>query len=182
MVDGMSDRRNLFKWAGGLGALGLLGRAPEALGEVRGTEARKKRHTVEGSWTVDIAYDDTPSNLGSQNTHKTAMCQFHPDGRWHGSVSAVNQGSHETWPAVWHQATYHGEWKRRGDGKVKIRARRMRTDDSGHIASTAITTIRAVLDASGKKLSGRFVTVGIHPDGTDLGATFKGNWNAVRIT
>src|SRR5947208_822830 len=104
-------RRDLFNLGGLLCAAGLAQQA----------RAENSTRTVAGSWMVQIVYENTTNNLGSQGAHKTAMCQFSDDGRWLGSVSAVNPGSSESWPANWRQATYHGEWKRRGS-EVTIQA------------------------------------------------------------
>jgi len=84
-----TKRRESFK-LGGL--LGLRGLVRQAHGDT--TDA-----TVAGSWMVQIVYDSTTNNLGSNCTHKTAMCQFFDDGRWIGSVSAVKPGSSESCPA-----------------------------------------------------------------------------------
>ena len=92
----METKRGEFSGLGGL--LGAAGLVRQAHGDT--TDA-----TVAGSWMVQIVYDNTTNNLGSKGTHKTAMCQFFDDGRWMGSVSAVNPGSSESWPANWRQAT-----------------------------------------------------------------------------
>jgi hypothetical protein len=79
-------RRDIFKLGGLLGAVGLAGQA----------RADNTNPSVSGSWMVQIAYDDTVENSGSQAARKTAMCQFFDDGRWVGSVSAVNPDSSES--------------------------------------------------------------------------------------
>src|SRR5947209_11466601 len=146
-----TKRRNLFKIGGLLGAAGLFHQA----------RAESADQTVAGSWMVQIAYDDTADNMGSQGAHKTAMCQFSDDGRWIGSVSAVNPDSSESWPGGWRQATFHGEWKRKGGSAtsraigvrddlgsgtdVTIQASRLRTDDFGNFVGNSTTTINATL-------------------------------------
>jgi len=140
-------RRDFFKLGGLLGAIGLAAQTKAAVSE----------HSPAGSWTVDIAYEDSSNNLGSQATRKTALCQFFDDGRWFGSVSAVNPGSSETWPATWRQLTYHGEWKRRGN-QVTIDATRLRIDDAGNYVANAVTTIQATLSSDGQKWTGTFLT------------------------
>ena len=167
-------RRDLFKLGGILGALSLVRQVWAAPPNDRETEERNQAHAVAGTWMVQIEFDDTLNNQGSQGTLKTAMCQFHLDGRWAGSASAVNQGSSENWPVLWRKATYHGEWKLQGGPRFKIQAIRINTDDSGYIVATATTTIRAVLDASGQKWSGTFET-GV---GTE---TFTGKLDAQRM-
>jgi hypothetical protein len=182
-----SKRRDFFKLGGVLGAAGLVGQA----------KAANSDQTVAGSWMVQIVYDNTTNNQGSKGTHKTAMCQFFDDGRWVGSVSAVNQGSSESWPANWRQATYHGEWKRNGkganqeasgmrsnesariqDATVTIQATRMRTDDMGNFVANATTTIQATLSPDGQSWSGNFVTVSHAITGS---GTFTGAVSATRV-
>ena len=161
-------RRDFFKLGGLLGAAGMIR-------EARAAESADP--TVEGSWMVQIAYDDTRNNMGSQATLKTAMCQFSDDGRWLGSVSAVNPGSAESWPANWHQATYHGEWRRRGYD-VTIRANRMRTDDAGNFVANAYTTIQATLSSDGQQWTGTFVTTS---RSLTASGTFTGSITAMRM-
>ena len=55
-----TKRREFFKLAGLLGAAGLV---RQAHGDA--TDA-----TVAGSWMVQIVYENTDNNLGSQGTHK----------------------------------------------------------------------------------------------------------------
>src|ERR1051326_7768437 len=129
-------RRDLFKLGGVLGAVGLI-RPAQAQG----------RRSPAGSWMVQIVYDNTTNNQGSQATRKTAMCQFFHDGRWMGSVSAVNQDSSESWPANWRQATYHGEWDSNGD-TVRIQAPPRGQDETGLFVTNGNTSIPASL---GKK-------------------------------
>jgi hypothetical protein len=124
------------------------------------------------------------------------MCQFFDDGRWMGSVSAVNPGSSESWPANWRQATYHGEWKKspravnhqesavRPDAAVSgdtvtIQANRMRADDLGNFVANATTTIQATLSADGSTWSGNFLTVSRAVTGA--AGTFTGTLSAVRV-
>jgi hypothetical protein len=160
-----TKRREFFKLGGLLGAVGL----------VRQAHGNTTDATVAGSWMVQIVYDNTTSNLGSNGTHKTARCQFFDDGRWMGSVSAVNPGSSESWPANWRQATYHGEWKRSpraannqesgmrpdsamttGDTAMTIQTNRMRNDDLGNFVANATTTQRLRL-VPASVASGSFV-------------------------
>jgi hypothetical protein len=183
-----TKRREFFKLGGLLGAAGL---ARQAHGDANDA-------TVAGSWMVQIVYDNTTNNQGSKGTHKIAMCQFFDDGRWMGSVSAVNPGSSESWPANWRQATYHGEWKRSphamnhqesgmrpdaavttGDATVTIQANRMRTDDLGNFVANATTTIQAALSADGSIWTGTFVTVSRAVTGA--AGTFTGTLSAVRV-
>ena len=183
-----TGRRAFFRLGGLLGAAGL----------VRGEQAGSTDATVSGSWTVQIVYDNTTNNLGSQGTRKTAMCQFFDDGRWMGSVSGVNPGSSESWPANWRQATYHGEWKRspraanhqesgmrrdaavtNGDNTVTIQANRMRTDDLGNFVANATTTIQATLSVDGSTWTGTFLTVSRAVTGA--AGTFTGTLSAVRV-
>jgi hypothetical protein len=161
-------RRNLFKLGGLIGAAGLVRKAQAA---------DNSDNTVSGSWMVQIAYDDTANNLGSQASQKTAMCQFFDDGRWMGSVSAVNPGSAESWPANWRQATYHGEWRRRGD-QIVVRANRLRHDDAGNFVANATTTINATLSSDGQQWTASFVT--ISRSLTNSG-TFTGSLTAARM-
>lgn len=126
---------------------------------------------------VQIAYDNTTNNLGSQAVHKTAMCQFFDDGRWMGSVSAVNPGFTETWPANWRQATYHGEWTRHGS-VVTIQANRLRTDDAGNYVANATTTIQAALSPDGQKWTGTFVTIS---RALTTSGTFTGSLSGTRV-
>jgi hypothetical protein len=180
-----TKRREFFRLGGLLGAAGL----------VRQAHADTAAATVAGSWMVSIVYDNTTNNLGSKGTHKTAMCQFFDDGRWMGSVSAVNPDSSESWPANWRQATYHGEWKRspragnhqaggmRPDAAVTtdtvtIQANRMRTDDLGNFVANATTTIQATLSADGGTWTGTFVTVSRAVTGA--AGTFTGTLSALR--
>lgn len=160
-------RRDLFKLGGLVGAAGMI----------RQARADDSDTTVAGSWMVQIAYDDTTNNMGSQGTQKTAMCQFFDDGRWVGSVSGVNPGSAESWPANWRQATYHGEWRRRGND-VTVRANRMRTDDAGNFVANAATTIQATLSVDGQQWAGTFVT---KSRSLTASGTFTGALTAVRM-
>jgi hypothetical protein len=183
-----TKRRDFFTLGGLVGAAGL----------VRQAHADTTDATVAGSWMVQIVYENTTNNLGSKGTHKTAMCQFFDDGRWMGSVSAINPGSSESWPANWRQATYHGEWKRslragnhqeggmRPDSAVTtqgatvtIQANRMRTDDLGNFVANATTTIQATLSADGSTWAGTFVTVSRAVTGAV--GTFTGTLSAVRV-
>lgn len=178
-------RRDLFRLGGLVGALGL----------VRQARADNTDQTVAGSWMVQIVYDDTAENMGSKGAHKTAMCQFSDDGRWLGSVSAVNPDSSENWPANWRQATFHGEWKRQGSAAtnassrvqsddvgqgtdVTIQASRLRTDDAGNFVGNSTTTITATLSSDGQKWTGTFVTISRTLTGT---GKFTGNLSAVRM-
>jgi len=161
-------RRDLFKLGSLIGAAGLVRKAEAA---------DNSDNTVAGSWMVQIAYDDTANNLGSQAAQKTAMCQFFDDGRWMGSVSAVNPGSAESWPANWRQATYHGEWRRRGD-QIVIRANRLRHDDAGNFVANATTTINATLSADGQQWTASFVTVS---RSLTTSGTFTGSLTAARM-
>ena len=180
------QRRNLFKLGGLLGAAGL----------VRQVRADNTDQTAAGSWMVEIAYDDTVDNMGSKGARKTAMCQFFSDGRWVGSVSAVNPDSSESWPANWRQASFHGEWKRRdraaadnqarairtGDAvqgtAVIIQASRLRTDDAGNFVGNSTTTIQATLSPDGQTWAGTFKTTSRTLTGT---GTFTGALTAVRM-
>jgi hypothetical protein len=161
-------RRTLFKLGGLLGAAGMIRQA-------RADD--NTDNTVAGSWMVQIAYDDTTDNQGSQATQKTAMCQFFDDGRWVGSVSGVNPGFSESWPANWRQATYHGEWQRRGN-VVTVRANRMRTDDAGNFVANATTNIQATLSPDGQQWTGTFVTVS---RSLTASGTFTGGLSATRM-
>jgi hypothetical protein len=151
-VKRMNERRDFLKLGGLLGALGLVRQARAEENEA------KYVHTPAGSWLVDIVYENTSNNLGSQGTSKTAMCQFFDDGRWIGSVSAVKPGSSESWPAQWRQQTYHGEWRRHGSA-VSITANRMRTDDMGNYVANAATEIQATLASDGQAWNGTFKTI-----------------------
>jgi hypothetical protein len=179
------QRRNLFKLGGLLGAGGLV------------QEARSDNtdQTAAGSWMVQIAYDDTVDNMGSKGARKTAMCQFFGDGRWMGSLSAVNPDSSESWPANWRQASFHGEWRRRDRAadhqahgmrtddagkstEVIIQANRLRTDDAGNFVGNSTTTIQAILSPDGQNWTGTFRTTSRTLTGT---GTFTGALTAVRM-
>jgi len=179
------QRRDLFKLGGLLGAAGLVHQA-------RGAETAP---SPAGSWMVQIAYDDTAENQGSRAARKTAMCQFFDDGRWVGSISAVNPDSVETWPANWRQATFHGEWKRTNGASadstrdprrhddtagtsVTIQASRLRVDDAGNFVGNSTTTITATLSADGQKWVGSFLTTSITLTGK---GSFSGNVTGARM-
>ena len=166
-----------------------------ALGVVRQARADNTGQTVAGSWMVQIVYDDTTDNMGSRGAHKTAMFQFSDDGRWVGSVSAVNPDSSESWPANWRQATFHGEWKRQdsaasnpssrmqrddvGQGTgVTIQASRLRTDDAGNFVGNSTTAITATLSSDGQTWTGTFLTISRTLMGT---GKFTGSLSAVRM-
>ena len=170
----MNERRQFLKLGGSL--LGALGLTQAARAEE--TDAKSvKPNSPAGSWMVDIVYDNTANNLGSQAALKTAMCQFFDDGRWLGSVSAVKPGSSESWPAQWRQQTYHGEWKHHGHS-VTITANRMRTDDLGNYVANAATEIQATLSADGLTWSGTFKT---NSRSTTNSGSFSGAISATRF-